>query len=170
MMKRAKQNTKRGFTLVELLIVVAIMAILVAIFAPQYTRYVERSRQSLDVQAVGNIAGALKTVAIDPIYDLHYYEDYSIIVTWHSNGSGDITVTGFQVALEGETDEEAAAIVEGALSKVLGGNNIRARSRAARRGDVVITFDIDTGRVLDVVSDASNADEDFVLLLESVKG
>ena len=38
--------TKPGFTLIELMIVVAIIAILALIAVPQYKRYVERSRDS----------------------------------------------------------------------------------------------------------------------------
>ncbi|MBP3475589.1 MAG: prepilin-type N-terminal cleavage/methylation domain-containing protein [Lachnospiraceae bacterium] len=46
-MKERKMNNK-GFSLVELIIVIAIMAILIVVLAPQYLRYVERSRNSTD--------------------------------------------------------------------------------------------------------------------------
>ena len=50
---RKKDN--KGFTLVELVIVVAILAILVGILAPQYTKYVEKSRRSADIANMDEI-------------------------------------------------------------------------------------------------------------------
>ena len=48
MFKKAKEN-KKGFTLAELLIVVAIIAVLVAISIPIFNTQLEKSRESVDV-------------------------------------------------------------------------------------------------------------------------
>jgi type IV pilus assembly protein PilE len=46
-MRNASQNTRRkGFTLIELMIVVAIIAIIAAIAYPNYTRYAFRTRRA----------------------------------------------------------------------------------------------------------------------------
>ena len=60
-----KKKDNKGFTLVELVIVVAILAILVGILAPQYTKYVEKSRKSADVSNLENLVTAFKTAAAD---------------------------------------------------------------------------------------------------------
>ena len=41
-------NKNEGFTLVELIIVVAIMGVLIALLAPVYARHVEKSRETVD--------------------------------------------------------------------------------------------------------------------------
>ena len=55
-----KQKNNKGFSLVELIVVIAIMAVLVGVLAPQLIKYVEKSREATD-----NIATALKTYYAD---------------------------------------------------------------------------------------------------------
>lgn len=45
-------NKNEGFTLVELIIVVAIMGVLIALLAPVYARHVEKSRETVDIANV----------------------------------------------------------------------------------------------------------------------
>lgn len=61
-----KKMNNKGFSLVELIIVIAIMAILLVVLAPQYLRYVERSRNSTDLQNATEIVTALQIYASDP--------------------------------------------------------------------------------------------------------
>ena len=67
-----KRNNK-GFTLAELLIVVAIIAVLVAIAIPIFTAQLERSREAVDAaniraayaEVVANKIGGSGTISID---------------------------------------------------------------------------------------------------------
>lgn len=65
-----KEMNNKGFSLVELIIVIAIMVILVAVLAPQYLKYVEKSRVSTDVQTTVEFINALQVLASDPDVDL----------------------------------------------------------------------------------------------------
>ena len=65
MNKKQKSLTNKGFSLVELIIVIAIMAVLVGVLAPQYIKYVEKSRVSADAQQVEEFTGAMTVLASD---------------------------------------------------------------------------------------------------------
>ena len=59
------KNKNKGFSLVELIIVIAIMAVLTAILAPQLLRYVERSREAKDRQHVAELLRVLDIACVD---------------------------------------------------------------------------------------------------------
>ncbi len=64
-MKKENMNNK-GFSLVELIIVIAIMAILIVVLAPQYLKYVEKSRVSSDQATIVEYINAMQVLAADP--------------------------------------------------------------------------------------------------------
>lgn len=65
-----RKNENKGFSLVELIVVIAIMAVLVAVLAPSLLQYVERSRAQKDDSAMGEVANAVMLALADQdVYD-----------------------------------------------------------------------------------------------------
>ena len=62
-MKSTYKNN--GFSLVELIVVIAIMAVLVGVLAPQFIKLVEKSRMATDVQNIETLCHAAETFAAD---------------------------------------------------------------------------------------------------------
>lgn len=63
---RSFVGNHRGFSLVELIIVIAIMAILVGVMAPQLIKYIEKANVSADVQLCDTIHTAITMALADP--------------------------------------------------------------------------------------------------------
>lgn len=69
-----KQKNNKGFSLVELIVVIAIMVVLVAVLAPVFTKYIESSRRSTDVQNANSIA---ESVLADVADNATWYQSYT---------------------------------------------------------------------------------------------
>lgn len=59
-------RNNKGFSLVELIIVIAIMAILVGVMAPQLIKYIEKTNVSSDTQLCDSVKTAITTAMMDP--------------------------------------------------------------------------------------------------------
>lgn len=84
-MKKKKNN--KGFSLVELIVVIAIMAVLVGVLAPQFIGYVAKSKVSTDLQNADSLKSAVEIAIAEA--------DSASTATVTVSGSGKtITVTG----------------------------------------------------------------------------
>jgi type IV pilus assembly protein PilA len=89
-----KQN--KGFSLVELIIVIAIMAILAAAIAPALIRYIDKSRRADDLSAAETINSAMSSaLANEDAYDeIQQYMKGTVIATATTGNPFDTTVSG----------------------------------------------------------------------------
>ena len=87
-----KKMNNKGFSLVELIIVIAIMAILAAALAPQLIKYLEESRKSTDNQACSTIKNCFNAA-------MNNEAAYKEIVA--SSGSITIQVSGSTITYTG---------------------------------------------------------------------
>lgn len=101
-MKRVFKKNEKGFTLAELLIVVAIIAVLVAISIPIFTSQLEKARESTDV---ANIRAAYAEASVASLEADGGIASYTTEAKMQSNGAiekitvepiGDMTVTSVE--------------------------------------------------------------------------
>ncbi len=64
-LREMKKNNK-GFSLVELIVVIAIMVVLIAVLGSTILGYVEKSKHSKDISALDSINTAMKTFVAEP--------------------------------------------------------------------------------------------------------
>ena len=60
-----KKMNNKGFSLVELIIVIMIMAILVGVLTPQFVKYVEKTRESTDLQNIEEMKAAIEALVAE---------------------------------------------------------------------------------------------------------
>ena len=89
---RERKKDNKGFTLVELVIVIVILAILVGILAPQYTKYVEKSRKSADAQNMDEIIRAIEVYYVDQGADSKLTAEQTITITMTKTAPVEIKV------------------------------------------------------------------------------
>ena len=78
-------KNNKGFTLVELIIVIAIIAIITVVLAPQYLKYVEKSKVNMDENAIGEMIHAAE-VGIVEAHMENKYLDGKVTITVNSAG------------------------------------------------------------------------------------
>ncbi|GHV33547.1 hypothetical protein FACS18949_07770 [Clostridia bacterium] len=90
-----RANRNKGFSLVELIIVIAIMVVLIAILAPQFLKYVEQSRQAADQTAADELYRTVTASIAEEgiVNDLGAQASGTSIVLSSSGGNLNIAIT-----------------------------------------------------------------------------
>lgn len=108
-MKKFKKKNNKGFSLVELIVVIAIMAVLMGVLAPTLIGNIEKSRESKDLQNLDSIRQAVVTaMATEGVY---------AAVVPSGTGTNDFTVSGNTL-----TGGSGASSITAEFSKIITGD------------------------------------------------
>lgn len=58
-------NKNRGISLIELIVVIAIMAVLIGVLSPMFVKFIDKSRKSRDIHTADEIARAINVAFIE---------------------------------------------------------------------------------------------------------
>ncbi len=111
-----KAQMQKGFTLIELMIVVAIIGILAAVAIPQYQNYIAKSQVSRVMSETSALRTAVETCLLDGITDvddcaLGWTESNLIVGDLPDGGSKD-SLNKLQSGLEVELNDDGTATIE----------------------------------------------------------
>lgn len=152
--KGTKKLGNKGFSLVELIVVIAIMAILTVVIAPQFMRYIEKSRVSVDKQTLESINSSIQAALADEsAWDAFATATGPVTVKFNNDGKAVTTAsTGIVTALDrtyNSVGVGAGVEFEQELNKNLN-KTISFKSKDCKAG---ITFTIDN-KTKEITNDA----------------
>ena len=135
MKKTQKRLGNKGFSLVELIVVIAIMAVLVGVLAPTLIRNVEKSRESKDAQNMDAIKNALEvSLQNEKVYNeaVPSSGDPGAVITVEAKDKAttDVTITGTELSAE--------------MGKTLDTSKTKLTSKKYKATGVKVEFKLDT--------------------------
>lgn len=139
-MKKTEMNNK-GFSLVELIVVIAIMAVLVGVLAPAYLSYVEKSRKQKDESAADEVKRAVETVMSE--------EDvYSAVQT----------ADGATVEVKDESITSGVDALQVAVLKIVKKSSVKLNSKVHGSGTYTVTVSFDAGDTVNITGKWDDAE------------
>lgn len=135
-----KKRGAKGFTLAELLVVVAIIAVLVAIAIPIFTNQLEKAREATDM---ANVRAAYAAVSSDVLTDPAENDDNNG-VTYKADATKGDTYTAFVAATQTKANWQSD---KDSTSVKLGGQDVSATIKSADGKGWTIVGNVKDGKV-----------------------
>ncbi len=157
-----KKMNNKGFSLVELIVVIAIMAVLIGVLAPTLLGNIEKSKLAKDKDAIDVLYKAWQNTAGDPKYAIGYDKTYTYDVT-----NGKITINaapkdGAGTASIMSADDSSKNLTTEFVNELVsyvGGNDIQLSSKYYKTGSAKVNIIISAqGRVGLSVEDNESSD------------
>lgn len=126
-----KKLNKKGFTLAELLVVVAIIGVLVAISIPIFTSQLEKAREATDEANLRSFYAECSAAALTGVAD-----NTDVTVT-KNNTTGVITATSKEYTMK----QQKTGLQDGAASIEIGGVTINKDNFKTGKATVTVTSD-----------------------------
>lgn len=137
-----KRKNNKGFSLVELIVVVAIMAVLIGVLVPTLVRNVEKSKKQKDISTVEEVRNQLTIGLAD--------EKYSAL-------SGTITCNNGTIALDGSTkgvepNDTAADYIKEVCQNLNAKDTFKKQLSSKAYGKATVKFTIANEKVSAVIT------------------
>ena len=137
------KKTSKGFTLIEMLVVIAIIAILVAIIVPTVTSSTTKAKAATDAANLRSIMGAANVKLLEDAADVAaataamttfkcasfpgakayiYYVNPGFIIAYFENGGNKYTIDSFAEAAESGNAPIAVNLPTGGTAYPVGGS------------------------------------------------
>ena len=137
-------KNNKGFSLVELIIVIAIMAILVGVMAPQLIKYIEKTNVSADTQLADTCKTAITTAMMDPAI---------VTISGYSQPTSGTVSGGFSCG-----SAAATSAFNDAVSESLGISYTQINTKLKSKGATGISYDVISSNSVRITVVGSHAD------------
>ena len=154
-----KKMNNKGFSLVELIVVIAIMAVLIGVLAPTLLGNIEKSKLSKDKQAIDELYQAWTNTLGDPKYEPPYNKTF----TYTCSANGTLTINGTTPVAAGDispTTDMGTTFV-GEIVDYIGSDTIKLSSKYYKNASSTIVINIDSRGKVSVVANGDGDKGDF---------
>ena len=142
-----KRKNNKGFSLVELIVVVAIMAVLIGVLVPTLVRNVEKSKKQKDVSAVEEVRNQMTIALAD--------EKFTSLKGTITCNNGKITLDGSTKGVE--PNDTAADYIKEVCQNLNAKDTFEKQLTSKAYGTATVTFTIENEKVTAVITPKEGA-------------